>query len=60
MATYIELMRVKDFWVGIEDHGITSALLYLEGDGIGVGFGGYALGGEERIAAMYRGEREGP
>tara|TARA_Y100000310_G_scaffold344349_1_gene456652 strand:- start:4036 stop:4413 length:378 start_codon:yes stop_codon:yes gene_type:complete len=46
-----ELMRVKDFWVGIEDHGFTTAFLHLEGDGCGVGFGGYALGRETNHSA---------
>lgn len=41
--TRIENARIKDTMLGVEDHGILTAYVHLEGDGWGVGFGGYAM-----------------
>src|SRR6516164_741748 len=39
----IENCRIKSTMLGNEDHGIFTCYLYLEGDGWGCGFGGYAM-----------------
>jgi hypothetical protein len=39
----IENARIKSTMLGTEDHGIMTAYLHLEGDGWGVGFGGYCF-----------------
>lgn len=39
--------RIKDTFLGIEDHGIFTAVVYLEGDGWGQGFGTYCFGSKE-------------
>lgn len=39
----IENALIKSTMLGFEDHGIMTFFLYLEMDGAGVGFGGYAL-----------------
>ena len=40
--------RIKSTFLGIEDHGITTAMLHLEYAGGGQGFGGYGLGNHEK------------
>lgn len=42
-ARTIENARIADVMIGYEDHGILTMNLTLEGEGWGVGFGGYAL-----------------
>ena len=39
----IENMKITSTMLGYEDHSILTCWLQLEGDGCGVGFGGYAL-----------------
>lgn len=39
----IENMKITGTMLGYEDHSVLTCWLYLEGDGCGVGFGGYAL-----------------
>lgn len=39
----IKNARITRTTLGVEDHGILTAFLHLEGDGWGIGFGGYAL-----------------
>ena len=41
---------IKSTSLGYEDHGILTCYVYLEGDGWGVGFGGYALDGYDKSA----------
>ena len=43
MAQTIENMRIKSTHLGYEDHGIFTYFLTLEGDGVGINFGGYSL-----------------
>lgn len=38
--------QIESTMLGVEDHGIMSAWLYLKGDGWGQGFGGWALDGK--------------
>lgn len=40
---YGEVMTVESTHLGSEDHGILTAYLHLNGDGTGVGVGGYGL-----------------
>jgi len=41
--TRIENVKITGTTLGVEDHGIFSCYLMLEGDGWSCGFGGYAL-----------------
>lgn len=41
--TTIENAIVRSTTLGVEDHGIFTAFLHLEGDGWGCSFGGYSL-----------------
>lgn len=41
----MENAKIVDTHLGIEDHGILTAYIFLEGNGWGGGFGGYPLGG---------------
>jgi hypothetical protein len=50
LASRIENARITSTSLGYEDHGIMTAFVYLEGDGWGVGFGGYALDGYDKDA----------
>ena len=43
MTPKIENCRIKSTMLGVEDHGIFTCMLHLEGDGWGCGFGGYGL-----------------
>lgn len=45
----IENAKIVSTSLGTEDHGIFTFWLNLEGDGWGVGFGGYALDGFDEI-----------
>lgn len=45
----IENAVITGTMLGLEDHGIMSSFVYLEMETGGVGFGGYALGGESGI-----------
>lgn len=38
-----QIMRIKSTRLGYEDHGILTAFLHCEGDGSGIGVGGYCL-----------------
>lgn len=38
--------RIRNTSLGYEDHGILTAMIHLEGDGWGQGFGGWALDGK--------------
>lgn len=40
---YGKVARIKSTLLGQEDHGILTAYVYCDGDGWGVGVGGYAL-----------------
>jgi hypothetical protein len=40
---YAQVARIKSTMLGQEDHGILTAYLHVEGDGWGVGVGGYGL-----------------
>ena len=44
----IENAKIKSTMLGIEDHGILTFFLYLEGGAWGQGLGGYALDGFDR------------
>lgn len=39
----IKNAKITDTMLGREDHGILTFMIYFEGDGFGVGVGGYAL-----------------
>ena len=41
--TKIENALIKSTMLGIEDHGCFTAYVFVDGDGWGCGFGGYAL-----------------
>lgn len=46
--------RIKDTFLGIEDHGIFTAFVHVEWQGSGCGFGGYSFGGSDpSIASGY-------
>lgn len=56
--TKIENARISGTMLGREDHGIMTAFVHLEGDGWGVGFGGYGLdqwddAGRKRLGSAY-------
>lgn len=38
----IKNAKITGTMLGVEDHGIFSSMIYLSGDGWGIGFGGYA------------------
>jgi hypothetical protein len=40
---YGTVMRIKKTTLGVEDHGVFTAHLHCEGNGSGVGLGGYSL-----------------
>ena len=40
---YAKVARIKSTHLGTEDHGILTAYLHVEGDGWGIGVGGYGL-----------------
>ena len=46
MALHPKNAKIVSTMLGFEDHGIMTCYLYLDYDGSGQGFGGYALGGE--------------
>ena len=50
----IKNARITRTTLGVEDHGILTAFLHLEGDGWGIGFGGYALDEPRKTAIMLR------
>ena len=43
MTNKIENVKIDGTFLGINDHGLFDAWLYLSGNGWGVGFGGFAL-----------------
>ena len=43
MNLEIKNAKIKSTSLGIEDHGIFTAFLHIEGDGWGCGFGGFSL-----------------
>lgn len=46
--------RIEDTFLGIEDHGIFTAFVYVAWQGRGCGFGGYSFGGSDlSIASGY-------
>ena len=45
MSEQIQNAKIKSTFLGVEDHGILTFWLYLEFDGSGQGFGGWALDG---------------
>lgn len=53
--TKIQNAKITSTMLGIEDHGILTAFVYLEGDGWGVGFGGYALDEWDEAAKRRKG-----
>lgn len=40
---YGKVAKIKSTMIGVEDHGILTAYLHVEGDGWGIGVGGYSL-----------------
>lgn len=57
MSTEIKNARIVRTTLGVEDHGIFSCFLMLEGDGWGGGFGGYALDGPVKEGGEFKGRR---
>lgn len=57
-TTTIENCKITSVSLGLEDHGILTAHMYLEGDGWGCGFGGYVLDNwdtekKQRVGSAY-------
>ena len=55
---YAKVARIESTMIGTQDHGILTAFLHCEGDGWGVGVGGFALdqydkAAEKRITTAY-------
>lgn len=48
MTERIENCRIKSTSLGMEDHGIFTAFIHVEGDCWGCGFGGYSYGGWDK------------
>lgn len=55
---YGQVARIKRTMLGLEDHGIFTAYLHVEGDGWGVGVGGYCLDAPVKVDGKHS-HREG-
>jgi hypothetical protein len=47
---YGKVAKIKSTHLGTEDHGILTAYLHVDGDGWGVGIGGYGLDSWDEVA----------
>ena len=59
MNTQIANARISKTMLGFEDHGIFTCYVFVDGEGWGCGFGGYALDVWNKERKSGRGEREG-
>lgn len=48
----IENGKIASTFLGVEDHGIFTIMIHIQGDGWGQGFGGYALGNSKKYGSL--------
>jgi len=59
METTIENAKISSSKLGYEDHGVFTAMIFINGEGWGCGFGGYALDGWDEAEGRRIGTRFG-